>query len=69
MDKTRDCFVNAKKAEEKGKKHKGLLIIKPDEKKAKEYLSKAKMNLEFFSLHIRKMLAIHIYLNQKVENS
>ena len=24
MDKTKECFVSAKKAEEKGKKHKGL---------------------------------------------
>src|SRR3989344_7935452 len=45
MDKTRDCFVNAKKAEEKGKKHKGLLIVRRNDKKAEEYISKAKTNL------------------------
>ena len=42
----RDCFVSAIKDEKKGKKHKGLLITQPDDKKAEEYLAKAKMNLE-----------------------
>ncbi|HLD41446.1 MAG TPA: hypothetical protein VJB06_00275 [archaeon] len=43
--KLKDCFVLAKKDEEKGKKHKGLLIIEKDDKKAEEYIEKAKTNL------------------------
>ncbi len=46
-----DCFANAKKDEKKGKKHKGLLIIKPDQKKAEEYIVKAKLNLELCNLY------------------
>ena len=45
MDKTRDCFLNARKAEEKDKKHKGLLLIKPNDKEAENYIAKAKTNL------------------------
>jgi len=40
--KTKDCFLSAKKAEEKRKKHKGLLVVKKDDKKAEEYIDKAK---------------------------
>jgi len=50
----RDCFVNAINDEKKGKKHKGLLIISPDDKKAREYLAKAKMNLEFCDFYRKK---------------
>ncbi len=50
----RDCFVNARNDEKKGKKHKGLLIIPPDNKKAKEYLAKAKMNLELCDFYKEK---------------
>jgi hypothetical protein len=46
----RDCFLSAARDEEKGKKHKGLLITRPDDKKAQEYLAKAKMNLELCDL-------------------
>jgi hypothetical protein len=42
---TYDCFVNAKKLEEKGKKHKGLLLVGVNDKKAEEYIQKAKTNL------------------------
>jgi len=45
-NKVRDCFVLAKRDEEKGKKHKGLLFVKRDDKKAEEYLEKAKTNLK-----------------------
>ena len=45
MDKTHDCFSSARKAEEKGKKHKGLLIVKPNDKEAEQYVAKAKTNL------------------------
>jgi uncharacterized protein (UPF0332 family) len=43
--KTRDCFLSARKAEEKGKKHKGLLIVGKDDKKAEGYIAKAKTNM------------------------
>lgn len=56
MDKTRDCFSNAKKAEEKGRKHKGLLIIKPDDKEAEKYIVKAKTNLRTCELFKEKRL-------------
>ena len=47
----RDCFVSAIKD---GKKHKGLLITSKDEKKAKEYLAKAKRNLELCNFYREK---------------
>ena len=50
----RDCFVNAINDEKKGKKHKGLLIISPDDKKAREYLAKAKTNLELCDFYKEK---------------
>ncbi|MDP2925491.1 MAG: hypothetical protein Q8N99_03910 [Nanoarchaeota archaeon] len=46
----KDCFESAIKDEKKGKKHKGLLIAMPDNKKAEDYLNKAKKNLEFCDL-------------------
>tara|TARA_Y100000034_G_C6842837_1_gene381463 strand:- start:125 stop:298 length:174 start_codon:yes stop_codon:yes gene_type:complete len=54
MDKTKDCFSNAKKAEKKGKKHKGLLIVKPNEKEAEQYIAKAKTNLRTCELFKEK---------------
>ena len=42
----RDCFVLAKRDEEKSKKHKELILIEKDDKKAGEYLEKAKTNLK-----------------------
>lgn len=50
----RECFISAIKDEKKGKKHKGLLITKPDNKKAEEYITKAKTNLELCSLYKEK---------------
>ncbi len=41
-----DCFVSAHTDEKKGRKHKGLLAIGEDEKKAQDYIKKAKINLE-----------------------
>ncbi len=41
----KDCFVSALKDEKKGKKHKGLLITKPNQKEAEEFIDKAKKNL------------------------
>lgn len=40
-----DCFVTAKKLDDKGKKHKGLLLVRKDQKMSEAYLEKAKVNL------------------------
>ena len=47
----RDCFANALRDEKKGKKHKGLLVIKPNLKEAEEYIIKTKKNLELCKLY------------------
>ncbi|MEK6927063.1 MAG: hypothetical protein AABX11_01385 [Nanoarchaeota archaeon] len=47
----RECFKNTKKDEVQGKKHKGLLIIKPDDKSAKEYIQKAKDSLGWCEIY------------------
>lgn len=46
-----DCFASALKDENKGQKHKGLLITNQDDKTAKEYLAKAKINLQLCDLY------------------
>ncbi|MDD5650551.1 MAG: hypothetical protein PHF86_09065 [Candidatus Nanoarchaeia archaeon] len=51
MKEVKDCFTNALRDEKKGQKHKGLLINKPDDKIAKEYLDKAKINLQLCDLY------------------
>ena len=51
MDKLKECFSNAKRDEDKGKKHKGLLFVGIDNKKAEEYIKKAKKNLEICVLY------------------
>ena len=56
MTKVKDCFLSAKQYEEKGKKHKGLLIIGRDDKRAEEYIQKAKKNLEICELYKEKRL-------------
>ena len=50
----RDCFVLAAKDEKKGKKHKGLLIGKPDNKVAEDYIAKAKVNLQLCDFYKEK---------------
>ena len=50
----RGCFVLAAKDEKKGKKHKGLLITKPDNKAAEGYIHKAKVNLELCDVYKEK---------------
>ena len=50
----RDCFVLAARDEKKGKKHKGLLIGKPDNKAAKDYIAKAKVNLQLCDFYKEK---------------
>ena len=46
LENLRECFSNALEDEKKGKKHKGILAIKPNAKEAEEYVIKAKRNLE-----------------------
>ena len=50
----KDCFENALKDEGKGKKHKGLFLIKPNIKEAEEYITKAKKNLELCRVYKEK---------------
>jgi uncharacterized protein (UPF0332 family) len=52
--KVKDCFISAKKDEEKGKKHKGLLITEPNQKEAEGYLERAKECLEFCDIYREK---------------
>ena len=47
LEKVKNCFINAKKDEEKGKKHKGLLVVEPNHEQALDYIKKAKENLEW----------------------
>jgi len=50
----RDCFSNALKDKKKGKKHKGLLVVKSSAKEAEEYIIKAKKNLDLCKLYKEK---------------
>jgi len=50
----RDCFVLAAKDEKKGRKHKGLLITKPDNKTAEGFIQKAKVNLQLCDFYKQK---------------
>ena len=54
IKEVKDCFSNAIKDEKKGKKHKGLLITKIDNKIAEEYIKKAKLNLELCDFYKQK---------------
>ncbi len=47
----KECFKSARKDEEIGKKHKGLLIVEPSLEKAKEYLDKARDCLKFCEMY------------------
>ena len=51
-----ECFSIAKKDEEKGKKHKGLLFIGRNDKEAEEYIKKAKINLGICDLYKKQRL-------------
>ncbi|GEM_PF-883421 len=50
----RECFINAKKDDIRGKKHKGLLITQQNQELAEEYIAKAKQNLEFCEIYKSK---------------
>ena len=47
LKQVKNCFINAKKDEEKGKKHKGLLAVEPNHEQALDYIKKAKENLQW----------------------
>jgi len=51
-----ECFVLAQNDENKGKKHKGLLEVKKNDKKAEEYIKKAKTNLELCEIYKKRRL-------------
>ena len=51
-----ECFSSARKDEEKGKKHKGLLFVGKDDKKAEEYVQKAKVNLQLCELYKKQRM-------------
>ncbi|MFH1591843.1 MAG: hypothetical protein ABIB47_00545 [Candidatus Woesearchaeota archaeon] len=53
-EKVKECFKSAKKDEERDKKHKGLLTVEPNQKKAKEYLERAKESLEFCDFYRKR---------------
>lgn len=50
----KNCFKNAEKKEKRGKKHKGLLIVEPNNKVAEGYIQKAKMELELCDFYKEK---------------
>ena len=56
MNKAKECFLSAKKAEEKRKKHKGLLVVGQDNKLAERYIAKAKTNLSTCALFRKNRL-------------
>ena len=54
FEQARNCFLNALRDEREGKKHKGLLKIIPNIKKAEGYIIKAKKNLELCEIYKEK---------------
>ena len=46
-----ECFIIAAKDEEKKRKHKGLLLTKPNKEEAKSFILKAKKNMELCSFY------------------
>ena len=53
-EKLKECFKNAEKAEKSRIKHKGLLLRKPNDKDAREYIKKAKRELELCDFYKEK---------------
>ncbi|MEK6984250.1 MAG: hypothetical protein AABX33_06775 [Nanoarchaeota archaeon] len=53
-EKVKNCFVNAKKDAEKGRKHKGLLMVGSNHEQALEYIGKAQKNLEWCEKYKRE---------------
>ncbi len=54
VESVKDCFASAARDENKGRKHKGLLLAKPNRKEAEEYIIKAKKNLELCKFYKEK---------------
>jgi len=54
IENVRDCFASALRDESKGRKHKGLLLTKPNRKEAEGYITKAKKNLELCRFYKEK---------------
>lgn len=52
--RVKDCFADAKKYKEKGRKHKGLLQVEPNHQQALEYIQKAKENLQWCEEYRKK---------------
>jgi uncharacterized protein (UPF0332 family) len=50
-EKVIECFATAEKDEQKGRKHKGLLFTKKNQEEAKEFIIKAKTNLELCQVY------------------
>ncbi len=50
----KECFISALRDENKGRKHKGLLLIGQNSKEAEEYIVKAKRNLELCKFYREK---------------
>ena len=50
----KECFESAARDERNGKKHKGLLLSKPNIDAAKEYIAKANQNLEYCEIYLQK---------------
>ncbi len=47
LSEVKECFKGAKKDDLKGMKHRGLLVTKPNQLLAEEYISKVKKNFDF----------------------
>lgn len=56
LKELKECFKTAIKEESKGKKHKGLLVVKPDNNLAKAFIQKAKINLELCKFYKEKSI-------------
>ena len=52
----KECFRTAEKQAKKGIKHKGLLLVKPNQKSAEDYIEKCKTELELCELYKQKGL-------------
>lgn len=54
--KLRECFKDAEKNEKEGRKHKGLLIVEPNDEGARFYIQKAKESLELCNFYKEKRI-------------
>lgn len=50
LKRLRECFQKAEADEKEGRKHKGLLLKKPDDEESKKYIQKARESIEFCEL-------------------